>query len=399
MSAPANASQGRKFVADIFRPAAATVIQTGVPLLTGNTNIAAKTADVNGQVDLSLPLRGLRFVFKLRVAVGTANYTNENPESLLNLVSKIRVIGNYKGNSKTIVDADLANLFGFANMFTTKLGSVIVNGTEFPRPGIPYEATNFFAGTTLGSPYDTIIMFDLLFGPYNASKRSQAGFLMRKEDWTNVNIHLESPAVVDNSQNPLGLSAATTVTTISAFGGAGGSMTCDIYGLPVRMGAAASTIAPGVLTRSATPLTQAILQAAMSNTLLATLDKQATTRVFVKVGTGAAASGNLVYTTLSDAVLTQLGLLVGSNVNVRQKIDVEAVRAEIENEFEVGGIQGMFLFDFIQHYGNQDQAYPADGLSDNQPFRLVGDGPGTANAQGHFIQEEIVVHPQGALFG
>lgn len=399
MSAPANASQGRKFLADIFRPAAATVIQTGVPLLSGNTNIAAKQADINGQVDLSLPLRGFRFEFKFRVAVGTANYTNENPESFLNLVSKIRVIGNYKGNSKTICDADLANLYAFANQFTTRMGKVQVNGTEFPRPGVPYEATNFFAGTTAGSPYDVIIGFDLLFGPYNSSKRGQAGFLMRKEDWTNVNIHIESPAVVDNSQNPLGLSAATTVTTISGIGGAGGTMTCDVYGLPVRMGAATPTITPGVLTRAAQPLTAAILQAAMSNTLLATLDKQATTRVFVKVGTGAAASGANVYTTLSDAVLTQLGLLVGSNVNVRQKIDVNAVRDEIENEFETGGIQGTFCFDFIQHYGNPDQAYPADGLSDNQPFRLVGDGPGTANAQGHVLQEEIVVHPQGALFG
>src|SRR5690348_15622870 len=160
MSAPANASQGRKFLADIFRPAAATVIQTGVPLLSGNTNIAAKQADINGQVDLSLPLRGFRFEFKFRVAVGTANYTNENPESFLNLVSKIRVIGNYKGNSKTICDADLANLYAFANQFTTRMGKVQVNGTEFPRPGVPYEATNFFAGTTAGSPYDVIIGFD-----------------------------------------------------------------------------------------------------------------------------------------------------------------------------------------------------------------------------------------------
>ena len=405
MSAPSGSSQNRHFAADFFRPAAAVQSVIGQALLSGSgaSSVQAKTADMNGQIDLTLPLRGLRFVFKGRVTVGTAAYTSVTPENLLNLVSKIRIIGNYKGNSKTICDCDLANLFALANAFTTKMGSIIVSKgagafTEAARPALPYPSTGF-DGTV--STFDFVISFDLLFGPYNSSKRSQAGFIMRKEDWTNVNVHLESPALPDNSANALGVSAATTTTSVSGFQQAAGtgSMTADMYLLPVRLGKAASSVVPGVLTRAATPLNAPTLQAAMNNTLLLTLDKKATTRVFVKVGTGAAASGALVYSTLSDAVLTQAGLLIGSNTNVRQPQDIFAVKSEVENEYEAPMIQGVDVFDFINHYGNQDSSYPADGLTDNQPFRLVGSGPGTANAQGHVIQEEIDTHPQGSIFG
>lgn len=289
MAAPANASQARRTRGDIYRPAASTIIQSGLALLAGTglaSGVTAKTQDVNGQVDLTLPLRGIRFIFKGRVSVGTASYSAVNPESLLQLVSKIRITGNYKGNGKTILDCSLATLFGAFAQAKFQLGSVKVNGTQLARPAIPYA--NVAALTTGASPYDFIIKIDVPFHPLGWKKRTGAGFLMRQEDWTNVNIHIESPALPDNAANALGTSAATTVTNVTAFGSGAGAMTVDIYGLPVRMGKAAAATTPGLCTRVEVPLTSATLQAAMSNTQIALLDKQATPKIFFKFGLGTA---------------------------------------------------------------------------------------------------------------
>ena len=261
MAAPVTASPSRKFAADVFRPAAATVVQLGVAGLTGAAP-AAVTRDVNGQVDLSLPLRGFRFIIKFRVAVATANYTSVTPETFTNLISKLRITGNFRGQGVTIVDSDLSTLFGNGMMTAVRNGFINVNGTEISAPGVPYSAQANPALTTAGSPYDVIIGFDYYFSPNEIPGRYEAGFLMRQEDWTNVNLHLEFPAVTDNANNPLGLSAATTVTTISAKGSGAGTMTVDIYALPVRMGKSSPTYTPGLMTRTAQAIPAATLQAA-----------------------------------------------------------------------------------------------------------------------------------------
>lgn len=396
MAAPANASQGRKVRGDFYRPAASTQIATGVSLLsgTGASSVGAKNSDTNGQVDLTLPLRGLRFVFKFRVTIGTANYTSANPESFFNLVSKIRVTGNFRGNGKTILDCSLASLFGFLNLCKFSIGYIQVNGVIVSRPGVPYTA--LAALTTAASPYDVIISMDVPFGPIGWKKRTGASFIMRDGDWTNINIHTESPALPDNATNALGVSAATSTTSVSAFGSATGAMTMDVYGLPVRLGKAASGIIPGLCTKTEVQINSATLQAAMSGAQLALLDKQSTSKVFTKFGTGTIFP---FFATLSDLVANQLGILIGTDTNVRQLQDVQAVRSELANEFETPGTQGYFGFDFISQDENFDSAYPGDGLKDNQPFRLLGTGPGTVNAQGSLLQEEILVHPQGILLG
>lgn len=399
MAAPVTASPARKYAADVFRPASATVVQLGVAGLSGAAP-AAVTKDVNGQVDLSLPLRGFRFIIKFRVAVATANYTSVNPETFTNLLSKLRITGNFRGQGVTIVDSDLSMLFGATFLNSVRMGFINVNGTEIAGPGVPYSPQASPALTTTGSPYDVIISFDYHFAPYGIPGRYESGFLMRQEDWTNVNLHFEFPAVTDNANNPLGLSAATTVTTISAIGSGSGGMTVDVYALPVRMGKASSSFIPGLMTRTAQAIPAATLQAAMANTLLVSLQKNSTPRIYTKFGTQATTGAQYpVFKSLSDSIITAQGVLIGTNKNIRDLVDVFSVRSEIENEYGCNGVGGYFLEDFIQEHGNIDRAFPGDALTAQQTFNLVANGAGTANAVGTVLQEQVIVHPHGLLFG
>lgn len=390
MSAPVNSSQGRKFAADVFRPKGPKVVQTGVAGLTGAAP-AAVVRDINGQVDLTLPIRGFRFVIKGRVGVGTANYTSANPEALFNLLSKLRITGNFRGSGKTIVDSDLAALAGMAQLTNVKFTQVNVNGVELAAPGVPYAAQ---ATLAVGN-FDFIISFDYHLAPWVAKGRYEAGFLMRAEDWSNVNIHLEFPAIADNATNPLGVSAATTVTTLSALGSGAGTMTVDIYSLPVRMGKAAPTFQSGLCTRTHQQMTGALT--AGNGTLLFSLDRKSTTSVMVKTGT--AGSAFPFYKTLSDVVLNTEGIFIGTSDAVRDKVDWFAVRGEVCAEYGLGGLGGYTLFDFLNDSPNPDRGFPGDALSASQTFNLIGDPAGLANAQGSIIQEKVEVHPFGLLFG
>ena len=127
------------------------------------------------------------------------------------------------------------------------------------------------------------------------------------------------------------------------------------------------------------------------------LQLQTTESIYVKTANVASTSA---FVTLSDAVISRARRAdrdVGPNV--RDVLDWEAVRQEMVEHYDVGPIQGYNCLDFIQS-GN-----PGCVLSRRWPcglgsvFRLAGTMPGTANAQGFAVQEQILLMPAGALFG
>lgn len=384
----ASQSGARKAVADIYRPGGPKFITT-VNGLTGAAPTGF-TKSVVQDVDLTLPLYGFRLVISGRVAVGTANYSSVNPESLLNLISEIVISGtNTRLNGNvTLLDMDLASLVGFQFLTQRRAPSIIVNSSLLARPGIPYS--NIAALTTAGSPYDFRIVVDIPFAPFGTPGGVAPGFLVRQSEWKqSVKFTFKFPTITDNAANALGTSAATTVTTISSIGSGSGAMTVDIYALPLRMGSRKDAVVPGVLSRTTSPI-DTILQTTKTGVQLLRLEKQATSRVYLKIGVGTASP---IFTSLSDAILTAYGLQVGTSVNVRDKADIWAKRMEEVNHYGVDPVQGYFLEDFIQS-GNPDSSYAADSvLGDGQTFALVGDVTGTANAAGLILQEQIVAEP------
>jgi hypothetical protein len=385
----------RKQLASIWRPVGPKYITT-VPWV-ANTN-----PTVVQSVDLTTPIRGIRIVFKGRITVATANYTSVNPENILNLISNIQITGTNRrqGGNVTPVFGDLAALFGFSNLTAKRAGMIQVNGVLARELGIPCTLVNFqtgtalFPGTTAGSPYDFIIELEIPFAPFGSLGAFQAGFIMRAEEWKDsLTFKFSFPAVPDNAANPLGLSAATTVTTFAGFGG-GGTPTVDVYSLPVIMGDARNLVVPGVLNRSTQPV-GAPVQTTGNNIELLRLQKQPTPRLYVKVGVAAAQP---VFTSLLDTAITAIGLQVGTDRNVRDVLDWFAHRVEAVEHYDCNPIQGYIVLDFMQG-DTPDGAYPADSLGDGAIFRVVANVTGGANQAALILQEQILQRPEGALYG
>src|SRR5258705_337245 len=99
----------RQHLADIYRPAGPKPVLTGQAIL-GTAASGGGQLALTQAVDLSLPIRGMRFVLKGRLVVGTAAFTSVNPEGLLNLLSSIVIQGTnarQQGNL-TLWNIDLA---------------------------------------------------------------------------------------------------------------------------------------------------------------------------------------------------------------------------------------------------------------------------------------------------
>jgi hypothetical protein len=396
----------RQQLASLFRPLGPKYVTTvSFPTPTVGAG-SGGTATVTQQVDLTLPIRGFRVVIKGRVAVGTANYTTVNPESILNLLGTIQITGtNRRQNGNvTLWFIDLATLWTANMLLSTQGPQIQINGAQAQRPSSPFgffsqAGANIIPLTTGASPYDFVITLDLPAAPFNLSGLTgplEMGYLIRQQEWKDsLTFKFVTPTVLDNAANPLGTSAATTVTAITAFGSGAGSPTIDIYSLPCIMGDTQNLIVPGVISRNIQPINTALLTATGTNVELMRLQKQLSSRIFLKIGAGTAFP---VFTSLLDTEVTSFGMQIGTDRNVRDLLDWFAHRQEMVDHYNCPGIQGYNLFDFIQG-GNPDSSYPGDQLGDGAVMRLIANVTGTANGQGLVLQEQILQAPAGLLVG
>jgi hypothetical protein len=409
----------RQHLADIYRPAGPKIVVTGQPILTtaasGGGNIALTQA-----IDLSLPIRGLRFVLKGRLVVGTAAFTTVNPEGLLNLLSSIVIQGTnarQQGNL-TLWNIDLATAWvlqrimgptGAAFFLVTPAGGGAL--TEVPTPTTPFPsgavaANPYFQGST--GTYDFIIGVDFPFHPHQSNSFGREPltipqYLVRNEEWKDsIQILITGATQAGNSTGALGVAAATTTIAFTAFGTGAGSPTLDIYSLPVLMGLnLKDQILPGVLSRVSTPVTQPV-QSAGNGVSLLNMQKQPTPRVFFKMGTGTVVPSfaSLIDTVPNGPQATgpnTIGILLGGNRNVRNKVDILSHKMIFPDVYLREPIQGYSIMDFMEN-GNPDASYPGQDIGDGATFQLVADVLGaTANGLALVVQEQILHQPSGAL--
>src|SRR5271163_391252 len=113
----------RKSLSEVYRP-------TGPKLITSNIAWSSGgSASILQQVDLSLPIRGIRLVFTGRLVIGTAAFTSVNPEGFLNLISNVTIQGTnsrQKGNL-TLWNIDLATAFGIQHLYAYRNGLFTIN--------------------------------------------------------------------------------------------------------------------------------------------------------------------------------------------------------------------------------------------------------------------------------
>jgi hypothetical protein len=385
----------RQQIANFYRPVAAKPIQTGINAAPGQTPSILN-------IDLSLPLEGVRFVYKARIAVATANYTSVTPEGVLNLCSDLQIFGTNKrqNGNVTLLDLDLASIFGFKQLFGLQPDQLIINGVNMPVGNTPWPSgtatTSYFLGTTAGSPYDVEIIWDIPFYPFHMPPSQRPGFIVRSQEWADsLQIKAVFPNVTDNATNPLGVSAATTVTTFTAFGSGAGNPTLDVYSLPVIMGDIAGGVLPGFCSRTQQPFNPSVIQNTGTNVTLLQLQKQATSRILVKTGTGTLPPS---FTTLTDRTnITALGVTVGANRFVRNTVDTRSIKQDFVRQYNRYPIQGYMGFEFLQS-GNVRSAYPGDQVGPGSTFQLVGNVTGLANAIGIVVQEQVMYQPEGTLY-
>jgi hypothetical protein len=354
-------------------------------------------------------------VFKGRIVVGTAAFTNVNPEGILNLIPNIVIQGTnarQKGNI-TLWTCDLATAWTMAHIYapsanrftiaTAGAGTdaiVPAPSTPFPAAGtaVPNQASGYFNGAT--GTYDFIISVDLPFHPHqlNALGKSPynvVDYLVRNEEWKDsLQLQMSFGAQAGNAEGSLGLAAATTTVTFTSYNSGAGTPSIDVYSLPVLMGLdLKDTILPGVYSRVTVPITGVLQSSGPATTILVNLQKQPTTRIIAKVGTTLFSPA---FKTLSDLVVSTLGVSLGSNRNIRNNLDIVTHKQEIADKFQRVPIQGYHLMDFMDS-GNADSQFPGQDIGDGATFQLVGTPAGTANALGLVVQEQSIHIPTGAL--
>jgi hypothetical protein len=334
---------------------------------------------------------------------------------LLNLISNIIIQGTnarQKGNI-TLWTVDLAtawtmaHLYAFrANRFTISTSgaggdaTVPAPDTPFPASGtaVPNQSAGYFNGAT--GTYDFIITVDLPFHPHqmNALGKSPyntVDYLVRNEEWKDsLQLTLSYGTQAGNATGSLGVAAATTTVTFTAYNSGAGSPTIDVYSLPVLMGLdLKDSILPGVFSRITQPITSILQSSGPATTILLNMQKQPTQRVIVKLGTS---TFSPAFATLSDLVCSTLGISLGGNRNVRNNLDIIAHKQMTCDQYQRGPIQGYTLLEFMDG-GNADSGFPGQDIGDGATFQLVGTPSGVANALGVVVQEQSIHIPTGAL--
>jgi hypothetical protein len=397
-----NANSGRKNQADIYRPVGPKAVALSQAWSSGGQ------LQFNQQVDLSLPVRGFRFVLKGRCVVGTAGMATITPEGFLNLISNIVIQGTnarQKGNV-TLWQIDLATAHGIQHLVNgSRAAFYAINANagaglvQVSKPGTPWPADNNPTNAT--GTFDFVVAVDLPLHPFAAQAFGAhphwvPAYLMRNEEWKDsVQIQVQFPAVANGAvAGPLGTGAAGTTLVFSSFGSGAGTPTVDIYSLPIIMGMdLKDAVLPGVLSRTTVSI-NTILQAAGNNVTLNNMQKQPTTRVFLKTGVGTVPPA---FSALSDTNVTAAGIVLGANRNVRNVVDVFAHKSGQFDTYQRELIQGYLLLDFMES-GNPDSAYPGQDIGDGASFQLNANVAGVANAQGIIVQEQTLHTPTGPLY-
>lgn len=386
--------------ANLYRPVGPKSVALGLPWTSGGQ------FQLTQQVDLSLPLRGFRIGLKGRVVVGTTGVTTPSPEGFLNLISNITIQGTnarQKGNV-TLYSIDLATQYAIQHLTSIKrAGYYSLNSgsgeTQVTEPSTPWPTDNNPTGTT--GTYDFRIFVDFPLHPFADQYMGNhphwiPAYLMRNEEWKDsVQISGTFPVVTNGAvAGPFGTPASGTTFVFSGYGGVGANPTVDVYSLPIIMGLELKdTVLPGILTRTSTPI-NTILQSAGTNVVLVNMQKQPTTRVFVKSGVATAPPS---FASLNDTNITSTGILLAANRNVRNNVDVWAHKALDYDTYARNLVQGYYVFDFMES-GNPDSAYPGQNIGDGATFQLVANVGGLANANGIVVQEQTLHTPTGSLY-
>ncbi len=382
----------RQQVSQIYRPIGPKLFASGIAFASGGQYVSP-----SGTIDLTWPLRALRFTIEGRITIGTAGFSTVYPHGLLELISRVYIYGvnSIIGSQVTLCDMPLSVLWDMAHSFGWRNFHMDVGGTEVAVPSMPYPTGYNPLGTT--GTYDFRIVFEVPFHPFLGLELARPGFLWRGAEYKNtVSVLLGfGTQAGGGATGCFGVSGATTTIAFSSYGSSSGSIAINIYGVPAIMGKdLAPAVTPGLISRVGQVITTPLQTAGGIGTTLLVLQNRSTPRIYMQ--TGVLGSG-VALASLSDMNVTTAGLVVGANKFIRNNVDVFAHKLDAIQAYSRDPIQGSLVFDFMEA-GNADAAYPADNLDASSSFQLQATVTGVASAYGVIVQEQQLLRPAGALY-
>ncbi len=333
--------------------------------------------------DLTRPkwMWGLLCELKGRLQISVAaglNALNEAPQSLINYI-KVEGIHKVLGQ-RTIFYMRGPSCIAHANMYGRGRSLTLNNGGIVPNA----------ASTAIGN-YDFDIAYLIPFPPQGIPLSQQAMFMLKTEDWKQLQIRV---SFADATALFANLNGGTYA--FHAFGSSTGSPVFSINTIEPQLGSFRNSINPALVQRTWQDITTPFTASTLSDGLLAQLSVGLRHRGFVlKQGTiqTGTSSGVVAFgqNGLSDSIVTR-PLVKLDQALIRNPKNTFAAKEWTGWAQAATQPTGYALHEFAEG-GDIRTVFPAHKLTTANKFELRGDVTAGANQQGEVIEERIEGNP------
>lgn len=359
-----------------------------------HTFAAAATLRPNRNLDATIPIKALLLILSGRVVIGVADYTTAALEIPQSLLQRIRLRGRHRTfGAQTLWDISGSTAFAWPQCFQTRgswrfAGAAgVLNALGVPLT-IPMAAGMLTAVGTVDFEVHYYLPTYPMLGPGPYEPRWAAPYYLRDEDWGS-SLQLE----VDMANNTgLGVPAAGTTTTWTAYGAATGTPNLQIYAIHSMLGPFARIPGRGIVLRSEDTAAPARVAAGV-NLSLFQLRQAITSNIMIKTGNVLAgtSAGVEVFDVLSDRHLDRTKVVL-NNKYLRDTEYNRAVKQQAALDWNVTQPEGYLNFSFIDSH-NPLTSLRADKSTGMFELRTDVTAAIAAASQQHVIQEIITGGP------
>lgn len=368
-----------------------TVTRYQGPELFSQVNFAALgTVIVPRQLNLNRPAESLKFIWRGRIVIATANISPVASEAPQTIIQRIRITGTHaKFNQQTPLDITGASLFAYCRLFQVRGSSLILSGTRQPELGVPLQQVGATFGNT--GTYDVEIHYDLpltpLLGPGDSVQNTP--YLWFPQDWADT-LQVQIQFGDATSFGTLG----TSVVTFTAFGSGAGVPSVSIFTNYAILGPLANAFSSAVVIRNEQVTVGGPVAAVANNTRLSLLQKNRTTNVIVKSGTVLTGTsvGVQVFASLLDNQLDATQI-IADNKPIRNNFNNFAAKEYAGRQFNTVLPGGYLNFTFVDSL-NPVSLLHGELIPGGSTFELdsnIISAP--ANAAFSLIQEQVFGDP------
>jgi hypothetical protein len=353
------------------------------------------------------PLKDIFLIVRLRVVIGTANYTTVAAEAPFTLLNRVLIQGTFAGNNSlvTLIDMSGATLFMMRNLFSIRgnsfyIGSTAAAYTRQAETIVPNQR----AGATFGNTgtFDMEWHTQIPMGPFTGAQGhlNAMSFALRKKDWLDG----LTMQVFIGDNTAFGTPAGGTTVTYTAFGSASGTPSFSVYlnrlwlGKSNVPGGMADTYPAAVLLRQEKTVPNGQTASVANNTFLFNPTKTRTTRFILKSGLALAASPANTFQTLSDFLYTNVQMLRADQA-IKQYQDWFALKEYGGAYIEAIMPGGYAVIDFMEG-GNPMAMWRGNEVDGATTITMQCNvSIANANNQLNYVQEQTLGDPQTRLPG